>query len=595
MDKQEELEQSPFKWLFQCIQSQRKWLYANLAGSLCNAILIVSIAYYVNTLLDQALYGGKGSLGETTLLLMLQVLLGAAFMVFRGLTAGKVKTGMMYELRKSLHEKIQSLKVRSLEQTHSGDIISILSNDTSKIENFLSDRLVSLMYYPIALLLIYIDMLIINWKLLLFSTFVIPIVFMISYLVIRSLEKLTTQLQDQLGESNRIVQEGLSGIGAIKAFNLQQRFSSRYKLLIEQATKKGMRIVMRISSLTPLIYVLQQVPRILCILYGGYLVLNNQITAGGLLAFLFLLSLFVPYLADIPQIMAELFSSAGVARRVQNLLKEEEELLIEDDVAVNKETPAIMFSDVSFSYSDGKKALKDINFDIEKNQTIAIVGQSGSGKSTLLKLICGFYMPSSGHVMLFGKSVDENSLAWIRDHVSMVTQQPHLFSDSIADNIRYGKEGASIDEITAASKLANIHEFISSLTQGYDTLAGEKGGALSGGQKQRITLARALLKEADILVLDEPTSALDNQSEQLIRQTIEEQKNKRTVILVTHRLASVTNADKILVMKEGKIIEQGSHHELMKENGYYASLYRKQETEIGLCETDMENGVDCIV
>jgi len=568
---------NPMKWLFLSIKAQGNWLYLNITGGLLDSVIALFIAYYMSKLIDTALSSYKGQdLVITAIIFATLIPFAVSIVYLRTYSAGRISANIMYALRSRLYSHIEKLPISYLENNDSAKMISSATNDTSKIENFFSFKLSRIIYVPVGFITTFIFMLFVKWNLLLFSFIVIPVVMTISFFIVKSLGQLSHQLQGLIGDSNSIVYDTISGMPILKSFNLKGRLFTKYSEVVNLTVKKGMRIVLRIASITPLLYILRQAPSILCIIYGGYLIVQKQMTPGELLAFIYLLNILVGIIVDIPDLMGEMSKTAGVARHVLEILElplenEEESTGLTD---FNKD--AIVVKDVSFSYDENTNVLDNLNFNISRGSIVALVGPSGSGKSTLFKLLCGYYAPQKGRIEMFGNKINGCNLSFCREQISLVTQDSYLFPVSLAENISYGRPGAGIDEIIAASKAANIHEFIMELPEGYDTVAGERGARLSGGQKQRIAIARAILKGSPILMLDEPTSALDNQSEALIQDAIENLKGDRTILIIAHRLTTIKNADEILVLKSGNIVERGTHEELVEKGGFYKQLYMKQ-------------------
>jgi ATP-binding cassette, subfamily B, bacterial len=311
--------------------------------------------------------------------------------------------------------------------------------------------------------------------------------------------------------------------------------------------------------------------------FGGYLVIQNQLTFGSLFAFINLLNFVVNPLGSLPNIIASISEASGAAQRIFEILDHEVERKSGSTSQPQKESASVIrFKDVDFAYQANTPVLKGLNLDIQQGQTVAIVGHSGGGKSTLLKIILGYYPLPGGQVSLFGRDLQEWQLAAARNQMAFVAQDTYLFPVSIAENIRCGKPDATQAEIEGAARLANIHDFIATLPEGYNTLVGERGARLSGGQRQRISLARAILKDAPILLLDEPTSALDTESETLVQEALDRFTANRTTLVIAHRLSTIKDADRVLVLDEGKIAEEGTHEDLMARGGLYLDLYQKQ-------------------
>lgn len=328
--------------------------------------------------------------------------------------------------------------------------------------------------------------------------------------------------------------------------------------------------------MSTLFITIRQVPVLVTAAYGGYLAINGQMTPGSLFAFLYLLHFLIEPMAPFTDLIPQLRAATAAADRIIGVLQHPIEWTGGQSFALDPARPIIEYADVSFAYNGQVGVLNEMNFSIPHHRTVALVGPSGSGKSTVFKLLCGFYEPDEGSVKLNDRKLDQWNLEAVRRQLSLVAQDTYLFPATVAENIAYGHPGATRDEIIKAARAANAHDFIMNLPHGYDTLVGERGNRLSGGQRQRLGIARAILKNAPILLLDEPTSALDVQSEALVQEALERMMGGRTVLVIAHRMSTIKQADEILVLDHGRIVEQGSHQVLIEKDGLYKQLYLKQ-------------------
>jgi ABC-type multidrug transport system fused ATPase/permease subunit len=410
-------------------------------------------------------------------------------------------------------------------------------------------------------------------------------------------------MQDEIGQVNSLAQDSLSGAMVVKSFNLAGILDERFHLANMKAVKKGLGVARYWSLINGLSFGLIIMPFIIAMGLGGYLVIDKSMTFGGLFAFINLLNFVVNPLGSLPGIIASIGEASGAAQRVFKLIDAPGErqdgtitwsardttplgskavelpfdsLANPEQLAAAETVPAIQFKDVSFAYNADSPILKHVSLSIPRGQTVAIVGPSGGGKTTLLKLILGYYPLPDECVRLFGADLNAWQLSAARQQMAFVAQDTYLFPVSLGENIGCGRPGASQAEIEGAARQANIHEFIAGLPEGYATNAGEWGARLSGGQKQRISLARAILKDAPILLLDEPTSALDAESEALIQEALDRFARQRTTVVVAHRLSTIKNANRVVVLQEGEIIEEGTHAELIAKGGLYLELYQGQ-------------------
>jgi ABC-type multidrug transport system fused ATPase/permease subunit len=386
-------------------------------------------------------------------------------------------------------------------------------------------------------------------------------------------------MQDEIGQVNSLAQDSLSGAMVVKSFNLAGILDKRFHLANMKALKKGLGVARYWSAINGLSLGLIITPFIIALGLGGYLVIDKSMTFGGMFVFINLLNFVVNPLGNLPGIIASIGEGSGAAQRVFALIDapaERQDGHVTQPAGTAEAAPAIQFKDVSFAYSQESPILKHVSLSIPRGQTVAIVGPSGGGKTTLLKLILGYYPLPDETVHLFGADLNAWQLDAARRQMAFVAQDTYLFPVSLGENIGCGKPGASQAEIEQAAQLANIHEFITGLPEGYATNAGEWGARLSGGQRQRISLARAILKDAPILLLDEPTSALDAESEALIQEALDRFARQRTTVVVAHRLSTIKNADRVLVLQEGEIVEEGTHAELIAKGGLYLELYQGQ-------------------
>jgi ABC-type multidrug transport system fused ATPase/permease subunit len=490
---------------------------------------------------------------------------------------GRFSEGTLARLRGVLGLKSTRLPVAYMETRHSGDMLSVLNADLGKLKTLLANNLLDVVNNSVRCLAAFAYILSVNWILALVSTIVTPALFIGVSLLTAPVSKRSEEMQDEIGRVNSIAKDGLSGAMVIKAFNLVEVLDQRFHTANLAALKKGLNVARLRALIDSIGLGLGITPFIIAMGLGGYLVIEGKMTFGALFAFINLLNLVVNPLSTLPSIFASIAEAAGAGKRVFDLVDHEPEpaggAAIEPG---STDEAAVTFEDVTFGYNEGQPVLKDLSLEIQPGQTVAVVGPSGSGKSTLLKLILGYYPLVKGRLSLFGRDLNEWQRIALRQQMAFVAQDTYLFPVSIGENILLGHPGATQEEMIAAAKLANIHDFIAGLPEGYETGAGEWGGRLSGGQKQRIALARAILKNAPVLLLDEPTSALDTESESLVQQSLERFTQGRTTLVIAHRLSTIKNADRVVVVDDGRIVESGTHDELMARGGLYMDLYHTQ-------------------
>ena len=564
--------------LFRMAGRQRVWFAVAITVDLLQAALLVLGADF-NRKIFEAVPGKDIQAFSTYVALsFLLILLSIPLSYTKVRTIGQFSERTLARLREAIARKSTQLPVADLEARHSGDLLSVLNADLGKLKTLLANNLLDLIGQSVRGVAAFAYIISVNWILALAATILTPLIFLLISTLTAPISKRSEEMQTEIGQVNSLAQDGLSGAMVIKAFNLETLLDDRFRQANQKALQKGLGIARLRALIEGIIMPLSITPFILAIGLGGYFVIQKEITFGALFAFINLLNWVVNPLGSLPNIFASMSEASGAATRIFDLLDQPGELQDGAHLVANARpgANAIEFHNLSFAYSDGVPILKNISFDIPAGQKVAIVGPSGGGKSTLLKLILGYYPLQEGSVRLFGQDLSAWHLPALRDQMALVAQDTYLFPVSLAENIRLGRPDASQAQIEEAARLANIHDFIASLPEGYQTGAGEWGGRLSGGQRQRISLARAILKDAPILLLDEPTSALDTESEALVQQSLEWFTAGRTSLVIAHRLSTIKNADRVLVVQDGEIVEQGSHNELLARGGVYLDLYQHQ-------------------
>jgi len=482
-------------------------------------------------------------------------------------------------MRITLFDHLQNASFRYFQKTHTGDMVSRLMNDVGTVQNLLTSEIINLVRQPLLLVGGFILMLTINLKLSLFIALFIPIFVIVATPLGRKVKDKAKAMQEKLGEMTSLVQDTLSGILVIKAFLLEkftlQKLEAVSKEFIDTVLKNARyRAIMASLGLFG-----GAVPFLGALGYGSFLVINNRLTPGGLVAFIWYMALVIEQVALFSNTWANLQSALGASERIFQVLAEPKELEVARGTIDLKEVRGdIVFSNVSFTYT-GEEVLRGINIHIKAGEKVAIVGPTGAGKSTIAALLLRLYDPQEGEIYLDGINLKKIKPTSLRKFIAAVPQDTIIFSGTVKENIAIGKLGASDEEIIEAAKLANAHDFIVNLPHGYDTILGERGAQLSGGERQRIALARAFLRKPPILILDEATSSLDSETEFKIYEAMQRLLEGRTAIIIAHRLSTVRSADKIFVLYEGKIIEEGNHEELIRLNGLYAKLYSLQMGE----------------
>ena len=546
------------------------WDWTNI-----QAVLMNNMNYYVNGLIAEW--------GQTTTLLFIGLFLAATTFLKTGAyflsaaTIIPIRTGVVRDIRNQLYEKITSLPLGFFSEERKGDIIARMSGDVQEIENSIMASLEMLFKNPILIVSYFAALIFISWELTLFTLIIVPIMGWFMGWVGRKLKAQSIQAQALWSDTMSQVEETLGGLRIIKAFCAEKRMNRRFDSINSAYRNDIMRVNIRQSSAHPMSEFLGTIMIVIVLWFGGILVINNHALSGPI---------FIYYMVMLYSIINPLkdFSKAGynIPKGLASMERVDKILMAENDIK-EPEQPKhlktfehqIEFRHVSFRYGE-QWVLKDINLVIPKGKTIALVGQSGSGKSTLVDLIPRYYDVQEGEVLIDGINVKDLGIYDLRQLIGNVNQEAILFNDTFRNNISFGVTSATQEQIEEAAKIANAYDFITASEQGFDTNIGDRGGRLSGGQRQRVSIARAILKNPPILILDEATSALDTESERLVQDALERLMKTRTTVAIAHRLSTIKNADEICVLHDGKIVERGTHEQLLASDGYYKKLHEMQ-------------------
>lgn len=489
-----------------------------------------------------------------------------------------MRTGIVRDLRVQMYDKIVSLPIGFFSKERKGDIIARMTGDVGEVENSIATSLDMLIKNPIFILIYFSTLLYISWQLTLFTICVLPLMGWIMGSIGRKLKANSLVAQQKFGETISQVEETLGGLRIVKAFVAEKKMSGRFKKCSNEMRTASMRVAMRQALAHPVSELLGTCVIVIVLWFGGTLILNQDSSGSSIDASTFIYYLTILYsvinpLKELSKASYNIPRGLASMERVDAILNANNPITDgEKGVEIDDMKEGIEFKNVSFSYDGERDVLKNINLKIEKGKTVALVGQSGSGKSTMVDLIPRYYDIERGSITIDGENVKDMTVKSLRGLIGNVNQEAILFNDSFYNNITFGVENATMEQVIEAAKIANAHDFIMETENGYDTNVGDRGCRLSGGQRQRISIARAILKNPPILILDEATSALDTESERLVQEALERLMKTRTTIAIAHRLSTIKNADEICVMRDGEIVERGKHEELLKLGGVYKKL-----------------------
>lgn len=548
------------------------------SGASFKEMLLNNIYYYMSSLIT--------TFGPSMTLLLLGLFLGVMTALKTGCYFGSsavmipMRTGIVRDIRVQVYNKVLSLPLGFFSQERKGDIIARMSGDVNEVENSITSSLDMLIKNPILILFYFGTLLFTSWQLTLFTLLVVPAMAWGMGALGKRLKRDSLEAQDKWSDTMSQVEETLSGLRIIKAFNAEEKMKRRFRRTADEHKRLVNKVAIRQASAHPVSEFLGTIMIMIVLWFGGTLILNGN-DAFDAPTFIFYMVILYSVLQPIKELSRASYNiPRGLAsmERVDKILKAENNIKeIAAPVQVTGFNDKIEVKNVFFSYNGEKEVLEDINVTIPKGKTIALVGQSGSGKSTLVDLIPRYHDVESGSICIDGVDIRNLSIHGLRSLIGNVNQEAILFNDTIFNNIAFGVENATMEQVVAAAKIANAHDFIMEKEKGYETNIGDGGRMLSGGQRQRISIARAILKNPPILILDEATSALDTESEKLVQEALDRLMSSRTTIAIAHRLSTIKNADEICVMQDGRIVERGRHEELIRLNGYYKKLNDMQQ------------------
>ena len=513
-----------------------------------------------------------------TILLTLLILyiISAIFNYIQGIVVAKISAKYTLELRKKVNRKMEKLPLKYFDKKSHGEVLSLITNDIDKISQNLSYALTETVTCIIAVLGMLIMMFSINVTMTLAIIIILPICTILTAKIASKGQKYFTLRQEGLAKVDTKVEEMLRNHNIVKVFNSEDKILKEFNKENEMLANSTWKSNFIGGIMHPIMMLIGNLSYVVIAFLGGLFVIQGKITVGNIQSFITYAKNFTNPIGSLASIMTELESMIAASERVEDYLSEEEEKKVENPVPLNNVQGNITFDHVKFGYDENKIIIKDFTAHIESGKKIAIVGPTGSGKTTLVKLLMRFYDVNSGNILIDGVNIKDVERTSLRKNIGMVLQDTWLYSGTIMENIRYGRLDATDDEVYASAKEAQVHHFIQTLPDSYNLEINEETSNISEGQKQLLTIARAILKNPKILILDEATSSVDTRTEELIQKAMDTLMKGRTSFIIAHRLSTIKNADLILVLKDGDIIEQGTHEELLKKNGLYKSLYSSQ-------------------
>ncbi|MBL3923974.1 ABC transporter ATP-binding protein/permease [Bacteroides thetaiotaomicron] len=486
-----------------------------------------------------------------------------------------LRTGVVRDIRIMVYAKVMRLPMGFFSEERKGDIIARMSGDVGEVENSITSSLDMLIKSPIMIILYFITLIATSWKLTLFTVLVLPAMGWLMGKVGRKLKRQSLEAQGKWSDTMSQLEETLGGLRIIKAFIAEDRMINRFTRCSNELRDAVNKVAMRQALAHPMSEFLGTILIVSVLWFGGALILghNSSLTAPTFIFYMVILYSVINPLKDFAKAGYNIPKGLASMERVDKILKAENNIKeIPNPKPLTGMNDRIEFKDISFSYDGKREVLKHVNLTVPKGKTVALVGQSGSGKSTLVDLLPRYHDVQGGDITIDGTSIKDVRIADLRSLIGNVNQEAILFNDTFFNNIAFGVENATMEQVVEAAKIANAHDFIMEKPEGYNTNIGDRGGKLSGGQRQRVSIARAILKNPPILILDEATSALDTESERLVQEALERLMKTRTTIAIAHRLSTIKNADEICVLYEGEIVERGRHEELLELDGYYKRL-----------------------
>lgn len=581
-----EIPAAPVQWrrVLAYLSPYRLRLFAAIIGVTLSAGLSLVFPAVIRSVVDSVFENANLALLDEITLLLLVVFLVRSFAAFvQNYHLNYVGEKIVVDIRQELYAHLQFLSIRFYSDRRVGELVSRISSDVTVVRTILTGNISTLLQQSLTLLGSIVIMFWLNWRLTLFIVVLMPIIVGLGFVLGSAIRRMSTRVQDEIAGATVVAEEVFQNIREVKSFVRENYEINRYNRAIEVAFRAAVRLLTVRSIFGPIIGFFAFGGLALILWFGGREVLDGRLSAGELIAFLIYGLTVAGSFAGLINLYSQFQEALGATKRVFQILDTASD--IQDSPAAKDlahVAGGISMRDLSFSYEEGNEVLSGVNLDINAGEIIALVGPSGAGKSTLFNLIPRFYDPDAGAIAIDGHDIRDLTQRSLRGHIGVVPQETLLFGGSIRENILYGKLDADEEQMIAAAQSANAHDFISALPKGYDTIVGERGVKLSGGQRQRVAIARALLKDPAILLLDEATSSLDNESESLVQDALGKLMRNRTTLIIAHRLSTVRIAHRIAVLDAGRLIELGSHQQLIAQAGLYAKLYEMQFREAEL-------------
>jgi subfamily B ATP-binding cassette protein MsbA len=561
-------------------------MIAIVVGSVLGLAGPFALQYLIDAVFTQ---NNAQLLNQITVILIIIFALQAVFYFIRAYQLSYIGERVMIDLRLNLFQHLQKLSLSFYNERRTGELVSRATNDVSTVRTLVTSDVSTAISQVITFFGALILILITDWRLTLFMLMLVPLVVIVALIFGRRLRKISSAVQDQLADATTVLEETLSGVRVVQSFTREDYEIGRYRGSIEQTFALALKRIKLSATFGPLASFMGFTVVIAVFWFGGQQVLNGTLTAGQLTMFLILTLTIAGSIGSFSGLWTSLQEALGATKRIFEILDTPSDII---DQPAAKALPRIdghiTFDRVSFAYKDNsdQHVLRGVSLEIKPGEVLALVGPSGAGKTTLVNLIPRFFDPQSGGVCIDGQDIRSVQVKSLREQIGLVPQDTLLFGGTVRENILYGKLDATEDELIAAARAANAHDFITQLSKGYETIVGERGVKLSGGQRQRIAIARAILKDPRILLLDEATSSLDSESEGLVQEALDRLMQGRTSVVIAHRLSTVHHADRIAVLERGELVELGTHAELIVLDGLYARLYRMQFSDNGASVTE---------